>query len=345
MAETNVATPAAAPAVNPLKPAPQSADSGQKVQPTSPPAEANGSIQQTGEQEKVHKDQERRAAAIAKAKRVEAQVFQEREKLKQEREQWKREQDKAIAAMKTLEEGQRLRSDPKKFLEWAGINPTDIVKQVARGDQRKPEEIVAQEIAKLEAKMRAERQEMDAKTQKEQQEKIKKNFEEQNYSTLQGMIDADKEKFECCAAEGTGPKLAWELIEQTYDRYADPTTGKLKASTPKEIADLFTPFNQTQLFTFALEAVESDLEEKSFTRYSSSKKIQARLKAAEQAAKEKLEKDAAAQVASRTKTGFAKPQSSSTPTDAASKVRNRVQSPQDRRARIRALIEAQKTQQ
>jgi hypothetical protein len=345
-------TPAAP--VNPLKPAPKAEPVPTQVS-AGTATEAKVEGQPPAQDAKVAADKERRAAAAARARREEARFLLERQSFKAEQEKWKREQEETqranANAVARLAEGQRLaKEDPDKFLDWAGVKFEDIAKRKIQGDKRNPAELIAAEVAKLEAKMRAERQEIDAKRQAQQQEEATKSFIEQSQKQIKHLMEQKPDDFELCNAEGNGHEQAWKLIEKTYEKHCDPATGALRANAPKDILDLFNPMNQAQLFTFALEAVESDLVEKNYKRLSNSKKIQARIKAEEEklaAGKLEKEKAEAEKLAAKgiTKTGFYRKQSSPSPTEPAQQRRPRMLSRSERVAQAAKLLASQKTAQ
>jgi hypothetical protein len=323
MPEAAPAAPAspAAPA-NPLKPA-------APAKPAEPaaPAVAKSPLGLTAEaspaeEEKKKKDIERRAESAARLKRDEAKLYREREQLKAEREKWlesqRTELQEAQRAKAELAEAKRLaKENPDELLGRLGLSFEELAKRKIQGDKRTPEQIVQAELQKFEMKMKAEREEVDRRTREQQATENTKQFIDNNQKQMKRMIDSDKDKYELCSRKN-GQERAWKLIEDTYAQHSDPKTGQLKDTTPADIAELFNPLNTSQLFTFALEAVESTLLEESFEEYRSSKKIQQRLKAEEeQAAKDKLEKDKAALIEAAkqgvTKTGFFRRQSASTP--------------------------------
>lgn len=313
MADAPAATP-----VNPLLPKAVQQPAKDPVEP--PPAgtaPAGGQPPAADAAAKAAAD-ERRAERAARARREEARLLTEREKLKRERADWEVQNASARRAMDVLKEGQRLaKENPREFLKWAGFTPEQLTTQLGKPgepDKRPVDQIVAAELAKFEAKYRAERQEAEAKAQKQALDDQNKNFIAASKATIKGIMAKDAEKFELCGMQGDAPDRAWKIIEDTYAKFSDPTTGRLKESAPKEILDLFQPHNQDTLFTFALEAVESGLVEDSITRYEKSKKIRTRLdeaakKKAETDRLEKEKADEAARAAAATKTGFYRKQS------------------------------------
>ena len=206
----------------------------------------------------------------------------------------------ALQAQQTLAEANRLvKTDPMKFLEFAGIKFEDLAKTVLKGDVRTPQEIAKQESERLFNQYKAEEQRKQAELLRKREIEQNQAFIDQSNQKLKALAAQDPDKFEFINSTNNSISLVWETIEDAFEASVDPETGQLSP----ESKEIFNPLNQEKLFLDALELVEGKLEEENFKLLSQSKKIKARLakEKAEALEKEKQEQEAQRAVQGNTK--------------------------------------------
>ncbi len=252
------------------------------------------------EENKLKSLSKSKASETARKLREGKAAFKKEQEFKLQQENWKKEQAQALQAQQTLAEANRLvKTDPMKFLEFAGIKFEDLAKTVLKGDVRTPQEIAKQESERLFNQYKAEEQRKQAELLRKREIEQNQAFIDQSNQKLKALAAQDPDKFEFINSTNNSISLVWETIEDAFEASVDPETGQLSP----ESKEIFNPLNQEKLFLDALELVEGKLEEENFKLLSQSKKIKARLakEKAEALEKEKQEQEAQRAVQGNTK--------------------------------------------
>ena len=230
------------------------------------------------------KDMERRAAALAAAKRESAKLHQEREAFSREKLEHA-EQVKQAAEFKRLTDLKA--ADPMKFLEEIGLSVPDLSKQfIAKttGAGKTPAELVKEEVARQRAEDEKVRVEQTKKNETAEQERQKAAALAGAKKQMEEIVKADAEKFELCLDLGA-PAIdrAWALVEKFHQETFDAATGR----------------GQVLDFGKALAAIEAEEEERLTRRLSSGKKGTAAMEKARAAAAAKKKDDEAKAAATK----------------------------------------------
>jgi DNA segregation ATPase FtsK/SpoIIIE-like protein len=251
------------------------------------------------------KDQERRAAMLANAKRVEAgnrkaeaEIKAQREQLRQEQVEWQQKQDAKLKAASEYERLSPLVSDPLKLLAELKISQEDILKAMVKGDTRTPDEIAE---AVYEKKMAAQRikDEEAAKAAKTEAEKqhneTLRQMKAKTIEELNALIAKETEKYEFCSLRPDAGDLAYQYMDKHYK-------DTFKTGRPEIL-----PMSD------CIDKVEEALEADFYKFQGSSKKLAAKAAAA---AEEKKKADAAAVAAETAKAARSRFFTDSTPRQA-----------------------------
>ncbi len=236
------------------------------------------------------KDIQRRAAAIARAKKEEARIQKAREAFTKDQEAYAKRNAEQADKARHLDELSRLaKTDPLKYLEAAGIDPGSLnlsnehfeklAKKVLKGDTRTPEEIAE---ALFNSKMKDYEARM-AKMAKDREELDRRAQQKANDESIQAQINAAKAQIS-------------DLAKTDMDKYEfiNSTPGAID-HVWDEILKYHTASGKVPKFEEALDAYETELEANFYERSKTSKKIQARLE------KERLEAAAKEEQASAQK--------------------------------------------
>jgi len=234
---------------------------------------------------------DRDAAALARARRVEAANREAEQRIKTEQARFEDERKHHAAELAQAAEYKRLQAlkdDPLKAMEALGYTPQQILDRIAKGDAAKTPEEIAKTIVD---KTLAER---DAKAKQEAEQRQKEAAEQAQVNAraiyaraqddLTRLVKADPDKYEFCNRLENPGKRAYEIVEEYW-----------KLTEADGTAELL-PFHE------ALETLEEDLEKEHLTFSENSKKLKARAEA-EAAAKKKADEEAAAAAAAAKKKG------------------------------------------
>lgn len=198
------------------------------------PAEGQPAPEKTPEQ----KDAERRADALARAKRESARTQREREQL--ERERATHAEDLKLAA-----EHRRLQKliadDPLKFAKEVGLSIPELSKRFVAGDKKSPAELVKEEVDRRLTEEAKAREEADKKAQAEASAARERQLIDGAKRDMAALVKANPERFELVG--GAGQRAiddAWKLVEDYF------------AETQKQ-----TGAGQVLDFSKALDAIEA----------------------------------------------------------------------------------------
>jgi hypothetical protein len=231
------------------------------------------------------KDRERRADAIARARRKEAEVLAKEQAFKAEQEKFKtqnadlyRKAQVHDALAKTVQEKNVL-----EYLRLGGFTGEDAAKAMLKPDQRTPDEIFTERENKLRSELKAEREALDKQAAAKAQSDFEAKQIQSTKATLKELIESDAEKYEFLNAHPGAVDEIWNFIQEHFNATFDKSTGR------GEVYD----------FSKAVDLAEKALEEQELQRHKTSKKIQAAL------ALEKQASAPAQNAASSTKSGSA----------------------------------------
>ncbi len=251
--------------------------------------------------DKAKEQADRDAAALARARRVEASNRESEKRIKDEQAKFSEERRHHAEELAQAAEYKRLQEarakGPRATLKALGYTEQEILEEIAKGDAAKtPEEVVKETVAKELADRDARAKVEHEKAAKEREAQIQAQAGAQYRAAqdkLATMIKAEPDKYEFCNAQPDAARQAWALVEEYW------------TLTEKEGKPELLPFEE------ALETLEEDLLAKHLTLGSTSKKLKAKAEAeASEKKKQDEEKAAAAAAAkkgvreSRPMTGF-----------------------------------------
>jgi hypothetical protein len=269
MPDNVAATPAAIPT---QATSPKNAPAPAKVETTVTPV-IETKVEPAKDPEKL-KSAERYAAAVARAKRIEAENRKAAEKVKADRAALEVERAKlkeTVDKATTHDEWSKLaQQDPMALLEKAGITKAQMLERIAKGDTRTPEEIaqviVDKAIKEREAQVAKEQEARQAKETAEQERQHRETFSATE-KYIESLIKAEPEKYEFLGRSELASQKVLAVIQEYYDETAAQGRPEL------------LPYAE------ALETVEASLEADFEAFLTSSKKLAAK-KAAEEATKQ-----------------------------------------------------------
>lgn len=278
----NIAAPPAAAAV---EAAPQTGDA-QKITPKVETATTAPVVDEK-------KNSERRAAAIAEARRKEISLRQAEEKLKSEKRDFELERLKLSQAQEKSLQYEKLsqlaQKDPIELMKAYGITEDQLLRRIAAGDSRTPEQIAQQAVDRAFSERQAKYHEEVQKQERERQNQqvaIQKRAQENEIANMKKAIETNPEKYEFCSTRPDSTDQAWKVMTEYYIETRDNGRAEI------------LPFEE------ALDIVEAQLEAQFESFLTSSKKLAAKKTLAEEEAKKKLVDDAAIKAKSVEADGF-----------------------------------------